>query len=141
VTRVHIRWERRPSKPAAEELRRVISGCLGSLGLEDSEVHVLIAGDERLRQLNDHYLGRDVPTDVLSFSDGDQLPSGRVLQGEIVISLDAARRQAEELGHDDLRELSELALHGVLHLVGYDHERDHGEMDDLELRLREELLP
>jgi len=140
VTRVHIRWERRPSKPAAEELRRVISGCLGSLGLEDSEVHVLIAGDERLRQLNDHYLGRDVPTDVLSFSDGDQLPSGRVLQGEIVISLDAARRQAEELGHDDLRELSELALHGVLHLVGYDHERDHGEMDDLELRLREELL-
>ena len=97
MTRVHIRWERRPSKPAAEELRRVISGCLGSLGLEDSEVHVLIAGDERLRQLNDHYLGRDAPTDVLSFSDGDQLPSGRVLQGEVVISLDAARRQAEEL--------------------------------------------
>jgi len=102
---------------------------------------VLIAGDERLRQLNDHYLGRDVPTDVLSFSDGDQLPSGRILQGEVVISLDAARRQAEELGHDELRELSELALHGVLHLVGYDHERDHGEMDDVELRLREELLP
>jgi len=101
----------------------------------------LIAGDERLRQLNDHYLGRDVPTDVLSFPDGDQLPSGRVLQGEVVISLDAARRQADELGHDELRELSELALHGVLHLVGYDHERDHREMDDLELRLREELLP
>jgi len=114
---------------------------LGSLGLEDSEVHVLIAGDERLRHLNDHYLGRDVPTDVLSFPNGDQLPSGRVLQGEVVISLDAARRQANELGHDELRELSELVLHGVLHLVGYDHERDHGEMDDLELRLREELLP
>jgi probable rRNA maturation factor len=57
-----------------------------------------------------------------------------------VISLDAARRQAEELGHDELRELSELTLHGVLHLVGYDHERDHGEMDDIELQLREELL-
>jgi probable rRNA maturation factor len=141
VTRVHIRWERRPSEPAAEALRRVISGCLGSLGLEDSEVHVLIAGDERLRHLNHHYLGRDVPTDVLSFPDGDRLPSGRVLQGEVVISLDAARRQAKELGHDELRELSELVLHGVLHLVGYDHERDHGEMDDLELRLREELLP
>jgi len=141
VTRVHIRWERRPSKPAAEVLRRVITDCLESLGSKDSEVHVLIAGDDRLRHLNDRYLGRDRPTDVLSFPDGDLLPSGRVLQGEIVISLDAARRQAEELGHDELRELSELVLHGVLHLVGYDHERDRGEMEDLELRLREELLP
>jgi len=141
VTRVDIRWERRPSKPAAEILRRVITECLESLGLQDSEVHVLIAGDDRLRHLNDRYLGRDRPTDVLSFPDGDLLPSGRVLQGEVVISLDAARRQAEELGHDELRELSELTLHGVLHLVGYDHERDQGEMDDLEFRLRRELLP
>jgi len=141
VTRVHIRWERRPSNPAAEALRRVITGCLGSLGLEDSEVHVLIAGDDRLQLLNDRYLGRNRPTDVLSFPDGDLLPSGRVLHGEVVISLDAARRQAEALGHDELRELSELALHGVLHLVGYDHERDHGEMDDIEFQLREELLP
>jgi len=141
VTRVDIRWERRPSKPAAEILRRVITECLESLGLQDSEVHVLIAGDDRLRRLNDRYLGRDRPTDVLSFPDGDLLPSGRVLQGEVVISLDAARRQAEELGHDELRELSELTLHGVLHLVGYDHERDQGEMDDLEIRLRRELLP
>ncbi|MBD3853850.1 MAG: rRNA maturation RNase YbeY [Acidobacteria bacterium] len=119
----------------------MIIGCLKSLGLEDSEVHVLIAGDDRLQRLNDRYLGRNRPTDVLSFPDGDLLPSGRVLQGEVVISLDAARRQAEELGHDELREVSELALHGVLHLVGYDHERDHGEMDDIELQLREELLP
>jgi probable rRNA maturation factor len=119
----------------------VITECLESLGLQDSEVHVLIAGDDRLRHLNDRYLGRDRPTDVLSFPDGDLLPSGRVLQGEVVISLDAARRQAEELGHDELRELSELTLHGVLHLVGYDHERDQGEMDDLEVRLRRELLP
>jgi len=141
VTRVHIRWERRPSQPASEALRRVITGCLESLGLEDSEVHVLIAGDDRLQRLNDRYLGRNQPTDVLSFPDGDLLPSGRILQGEVVISLDAARRQAEELGHDELRELSELTLHGVLHLVGYDHERDHGEMDDIELQLREELLP
>ncbi len=141
MTRVDIRWERRPSKPAAEILRRVITECLESLGLQDSEVHVLIAGDDRLRRLNDRYLGRDRPTDVLSFPDGDLLPSGRVLQGEVVISLDAARRQAEELGHDELRELSELTLHGVLHLVGYDHERDQGEMDDLEVRLRRELLP
>jgi rRNA maturation RNase YbeY len=57
-----------------------------------------------------------------------------------VISLDAARRQAEQLGHDEQRELSELVLHGVLHLLGYDHHRDRGEMNRLELRLRGELL-
>ena len=64
----------------------------------------------------------------------------RILQGEIVISLDRARLQAEALHHGEVRELSELALHGVLHLVGYDHERDHGEMNELEIALREDLL-
>ena len=71
---------------------------------------------------------------------GDLLPDGGLLLGEIVISLDAARRQAVELGHSELRELEELVLHGTLHLLGHDHEQDDGEMEDLELRLREELL-
>ena len=140
MTRIQIRWEKRPSQPAAETLRRVISRCLEELGQLDSEVHVLITGDERIRDLNHRYLDREGATDVLSFPDGEVLPSGRVLQGEIVISLDTARRQAEALHHGELRELSELALHGVLHLVGYDHERDHGEMNELEVALREELL-
>ena len=140
MTRIHIRWEKRPSQPAAETLRRVICRCLEELGQLDSEVHVLITGDERIRDLNRRYRDREGATDVLSFRDGEVLPSGRVLQGEIVISLDTARRQAEALHHGELRELSELALHGVLHLVGYDHERDHGEMNELEVALREELL-
>jgi probable rRNA maturation factor len=110
------------------------------LGQPDSEVHVLITGDERIRALNHRYRDRKSATDVLSFADGELLPSGRVLLGEIVISLDSARRQAEALHHGELRELTELALHGVLHLVGYDHERDHGEMNELEVALREELL-
>ena len=140
MTRIQIRWEKRPSQPAAETLRRVICRCLEELGQLDSEVHVLITGDERIRDLNHRYRDREGATDVLSFPDGEVLPSGRVLQGEIVISLDTARRQAEALHHGELRELSELVLHGVLHLVGYDHERDHGEMNELEVALREELL-
>ncbi len=140
MTRIHIRWEKRPSKPAAETLRRVICRSLEVLGQPDSEVHVLITGDGRIRDLNHRYRDRKSATDVLSFPNGELLPSGRVLQGEIVISLDSARRQAEALGHGELRELSELVLHGVLHLVGYDHERDHGEMNELEVALREELL-
>lgn len=106
----------------------------------ESEVHVLVTGDETLHELNRCYRDVDRPTDVLSFPHGDRLPSGRVLLGEIVVSLEAARRQAVDLGHDEVRELEELLLHGTLHLLGHDHELDDGEMDAIELRLREELL-
>lgn len=101
---------------------------------------MLVTGDEQMRDLNRRYRGLDAPTDVLSFADGDILPSGSRLLGQIVISLDSARRQAEELGHDELAELAELALHGTLHLLGYDHDGDDGEMASLELDLREELV-
>lgn len=140
MIRVHIRWERRPSLPAADALRRVITGTLERVGRGDCEVHVLISGDARLRDLNRSYRDIDRPTDVLSFPDGDVLPSGLTLLGEIAVSLDTARRQARELGHDEVRELTELVLHGVLHLIGYDHENDRGRMNRLEIELREEVL-
>jgi len=140
VIRVHITWERRPSLPAADALRRVITDSLTRVGRPDSEVHVLITGDARIRDLNHRFRDVDRATDVLSFPDGDVLPSGLALLGEIVISLDTARRQAAELGHDEVRELSELALHGVLHLIGYDHENDRGHMNALEIELREEVV-
>ena len=140
MTQIHIRWEKRPSQPTAETLRRVITDCMGSLGVENAEVHVVITGDTRIRELNRRFRDLDRATDVLSFPDGDELPSGSRLLGEVAISLDTARRQAQELGHSELRELTELTLHGVLHLLGYDHESDEGTMDDLELSLREELL-
>jgi probable rRNA maturation factor len=140
VIRIHIKWERRPSLPAADVLRRVIAGCLTRMGRADSEVHLLITDDARIRKLNRRFRDIDRATDVLSFPDGDELPSGLTLLGEVVISLDAARRQAIELGHDEIRELSELVLHGVLHLLGYDHENDRGQMNALEIELREEVL-
>jgi probable rRNA maturation factor len=118
----------------------VISGCLERLGSEDAEVHLVLTDDQTTRELNQQFRDIDRETDVLSFPDGDTLPSGRRLLGEIVISLDSARRQAEALGHGEIRELCELALHGTLHLLGYDHERDHGEMNEIELQLRRELL-
>lgn len=96
--------------------------------------------DETIQALNRSWRDVDAPTDVLSFPDGDRLPSGMVLLGEIVVSLDTARRQAADQGHDELRELEELVLHGTLHLLGHDHERDEGQMDAVELRLRAELL-
>jgi probable rRNA maturation factor len=118
----------------------VVVESLRRLEVSEAEVHVLITDDDRLHALNRRYRDVDRPTDVLSFPDGDRLPSGRVLLGQIVVSLEAARRQARELGHGELRELEELVLHGTLHLTGHDHDRDDGEMDAAELRLREELL-
>jgi len=140
VTRVHFRWDRRPSQPAAEALRRVVAEVVRRTHPAAAEVYVVLTGDDELRRLNRTYRGINRPTDVLSFPDGDPLPTGGVLLGEIVLSLDAARRQAAELGHGELRELEELVLHGTLHLLGHDHERDRGEMAALELELREELL-
>jgi probable rRNA maturation factor len=140
VHRVHFNWDRRPSCAAADELRHLICGCLDRLGCGPSEVHVLLTGDDEIRALNREYLGIDRPTDVLSFADGADLPSGVRLLGQIVISLDTARRQADAAGLSELRELAELALHGTLHLLGYDHTNDRGEMNRIEIGLRGELL-
>lgn len=141
MTRVYIRWDRRPAQPAAKELRKVISGCLKRLRIEKAEVHLVLTGDQTIRELNSQYRDIDQATDVLSFPDGDVLPSGRRFLGEIFISLDSARNQAKSFGHDEVRELSELTLHGTLHLLGYDHSRDQGEMNEIELQLRQDLLP
>ncbi len=140
MTRVHFRWDRRPSQPAVDALRRVVAEVVRRTHGPGVEVYVVMTGDGELQRLNRTYRGLDRPTDVLSFPDGDPLPTGGVLLGEIIVSLDAARRQAAELGHGELRELEELVLHGTLHLLGHDHEQDRGEMAALELRLREELL-
>ncbi|MCG6963664.1 MAG: rRNA maturation RNase YbeY [Acidobacteria bacterium] len=127
-------------QPAAETLRQVVALTLSRLGETHADVSLLITGDERVRRLNSAYRGIDRSTDVLSFPDGDELPDGRRFLGEVVVSLDTARVQADRLGHGELRELEELVLHGVLHLLGHDHENDDGEMNRLELELREELL-
>lgn len=98
------------------------------------EVAVLVAGDRELRALNRRFRRRDQPTDVLSFpaaSDG--------LAGDIAISAATAARNARRFGHPLADELKILILHGMLHLAGYDHERDRGQMARREERLRHRL--
>jgi probable rRNA maturation factor len=91
-----------------------------------------------MRALNRRYRRRDSVTDVLSFpacaDDESRIPP--VFLGDIVIARGVARRQAAEAGHTEPTELRVLALHGLLHLLGYDHEADAGEMVRLERRLR-----
>jgi probable rRNA maturation factor len=92
---------------------------------------VALVPDRRVRELNRRYRRKDRPTDVLSFPAGEP---GQL--GDVVISLGVARRQADAAGHALDTELRVLALHGLLHLLGYDHERDEGQMARLERRLR-----
>jgi probable rRNA maturation factor len=115
-------------------LRRVLAGAARALKVE-GEVSLVLTGDRSLRALNARYRGKDKPTDVLSFPAG-----GEAGLGDIVISVETAERNARALGRTLPRELDVLALHGFLHVLGYDHETDDGTMDRLEARLRRRLL-
>jgi len=104
-------------------------------------VTVAVVPDTRVRALNRDYRGKDRATDVLSFPSGLR-GSGSGLQapdaflGDIVIARGVARRQARDAGHSERTEWRVLALHGLLHLLGYDHESDRGTMARVEARLR-----
>lgn len=102
----------------------------------NGELSVLLADDKQLRQLNKQFRGKNTPTDVLSFPAPEEM-SG--LAGDLAISIDTAAKQAAEFGHSLNDELRILLLHGVLHLAGYDHEADNGEMAARELELRTKL--
>jgi probable rRNA maturation factor len=119
----------------ATRLRRVLKGAAAVLRVS-GEVTLVLAGDGTLRRLNREYRRRDRPTDVLSFTGS----GGREGLGDIVISLKTAERNARGEGRRLSQELDILALHGFLHLLGYDHETDDGAMDRLEGRLRRRLL-
>jgi probable rRNA maturation factor len=100
------------------------------------DVSVVFVSDARMRGLNQRYRGQGGPTDVLSFPAD---PSHRVVGdalGDIVIAVGVARRQAREAGHSFTAETRVLALHGLLHLMGYDHDSDTGQMARVEARLR-----
>lgn len=107
------------------------------------DVSVLLTGDKQIRRWNREFRGKNKPTDVLSFPaapvEGIDGPMPAALAGDLAISLETADRQAAEQGHSLLEELKVLLLHGVLHLAGYDHEVDQGEMARVELRLRARL--
>jgi probable rRNA maturation factor len=100
------------------------------------DFHFLITDDRELRRLNKRFRGADYATDVLSFPSAD--PKSRWL-GEIAISADRAAQQAREFGHSRLDEIRILMLHGVLHLLGMDHETDQGAMGRAEARWRKKL--
>jgi len=105
-----------------------------------SELTVVFLNDEQMRYYNRQYRKKDAPTDVLSFPVNESLEEAHYL-GDILLSVETALRQAKEEHHSFETELRILLLHGVLHLLGYDHEVDSGEMERLERRLRRSGAP
>jgi probable rRNA maturation factor len=105
-------------------------------------VNVLVTSSTAMRSLNLRFRQKSKPTDVLSFPSESSSHNGGQragLAGEIAISADIARQNAARLGHPTALEIKLLALHGILHLAGMDHERDNGEMARMEARLRSVL--
>ena len=101
----------------------------------DSSATIAFVSDKTIRQLNRQFRGVDKATDVLSFPVDDDESN----LGDIAISVDTAAKQAKENGLTFDEEVAQLILHGLLHLCGYDHETDDGEMTRIELRMRRKL--
>ena len=124
----------------AEFVRRVLI----ALRVDDDihEVSIAIVDDDAMRNLNRQFRKKNKTTDVLTFpaddSDADPNGPGRPL-GDIVISIDQARRQATDQKHSLAVEIRYLILHGILHALGYDHETDSGEMNALEVKVRDKV--
>lgn len=132
-------------------LRDFLEQVQAALRISREEINVCILNDAAMRRLNREFRGKPEATDVLSFpwqggggSGASRLPrvervEFRNFLGDLAISIETAARNARREGHSLEREIRWLTLHGTLHLLGYDHEADRGEMAALELRLRDQL--
>ncbi|MCD8036647.1 MAG: rRNA maturation RNase YbeY [Clostridiales bacterium] len=134
-----------------EEMEQVLNKvCLESLEYEefdeDCEISLSIVTNDEIQDINKQFRGIDSPTDVLSFpqltyeegEEADVNENGEIVLGDIIISIDRAKEQAEEYGHSLKREMAFLTVHSMLHLMGYDHmEKDE---EEEMLRRQKEIL-
>jgi probable rRNA maturation factor len=131
-------FERRVLDLTELALARFVDRARKAAGLK-GRVDVLVTSDAEMKALNGRFRGKNMATDVLSFPVSVENGTGKPMAGEIAISADIAKRNARELGHGSAEEVKILTLHGILHLAGYDHESDHGEMARREAKLRAKL--
>lgn len=122
--------------PPPARVRRLLARAARAARARASGVSVLFCSDGRMRSLNRRYRRKDRSTDVLAFPAGG---AANGFLGDIVISVPYAAREARRRGEPSAREVDRLLLHGLLHLMGYDHETDAGQMEALEGRLRRRL--
>ena len=115
--------------------------AIEAIGNGHKAVTIVFVSDSAIRKLYKQFRGKDQVTDVLSFSNEAEPfeKENQTQLGEVIISVDRAATQAKENGLTFQNEIEQLILHGLLHLCGYDHETDNGEMNRLELKLRKKL--
>ena len=113
--------------------------ALSAIRKASGNATIAFVSDRQIKELNRRFRGIDKATDVLSFPAGDETKGEPANLGDIAISLERAAIQAKENQLTLDAEIAQLILHGLLHLCGYDHEQDKGEMNQLELKLREKL--
>jgi probable rRNA maturation factor len=123
-------------QPAA--LRRWLEDLVAAVAPQAESLSVRLCGEGPMRAMNRDFRGHDRVTDVLSFPGDAAVEPGHL--GDVVVCVAQARRQAASRGERLEREMKTLLLHGVLHCLGHDHERDGGEMDRLERKLRRRWL-
>jgi probable rRNA maturation factor len=129
-----IPLETKPIRTFAESLIATVREAKGH------EFSIAFVSDRRMTELNNFFRGKDATTDVLSFPhEPDEFDPDSNNLGDIVISVEQAKKQSSENGLALEAEIRQLILHGLLHLCGYDHESDSGEMNARELELREQL--
>jgi len=129
-----IKFDALQLRSFAENLPEKVDEAVGK------NLAVALVSDRRMIELNSLFRGKNTTTDVLSFPhEPDDFDPDKDNLGDVVISVDQAQKQAIENGFTLEGELKQLILHGVLHLCGYDHETDKGEMNARELQLREQL--
>ena len=124
------------------DVERVLNYAIKKEELDSVEFNVIIVDNNYIHELNKTYRGKDMETDVITFALEDEdtlvMPSDERILGDIYISIDRARSQAEDFGHSLLRELSFLAVHGFYHLLGYDHMTE--EEEKVMFKKQEEVL-
>ncbi|MGI8734719.1 MAG: rRNA maturation RNase YbeY [Pyrinomonadaceae bacterium] len=124
----------------AERWRTFSENALRTIRKDDQDATIAFVSDRQIRNLNKRFRKIDKPTDVLSFPAGEAMATSPATNlGDIAISLERAEVQAQENNLTFDAELAQLILHGLLHLCGYDHETDNGQMNRLELQLRRRL--
>ena len=138
---VEIINRQRNQKINSKDWREFGDKALQVIGKDEENATIVFVSDSVIKELNRRFRGKNYPTDVLSFPSAEEpfeIENAAQL-GEIIISVPRAAAQAKENGLSFADEVRQLILHGLLHLCGYDHETDQGEMNRLELRLRKKL--
>lgn len=125
-------YERDDFRTEEEKVKKALDRASAIAGIADAELSLMMTDDKGITSYNEQFRGKAGATDVLSFPFEGENPEGGDYLGDIVISVERVKYQAEELGHSSEAELVKLAVHGFLHLAGFDHQGSDTRMEEIE---------